>query len=114
MSGPVSGSVPGKHVACRECETGAAKLHSSTVTFTNRVNWNVTSYHREPAILKLLTHVPKLILHVKTHPTADNRYAHRTVYAVKNYTPTQVTLKDTSQTAHKREGNLIIISPCRK
>jgi hypothetical protein len=81
----VSGSVPSTHVVCRECETGAAKLHSSTVKFTNCVSWTVTSYQTKPAILQLLTHMPKLILNVKIHPAADNRYAHSTVYAGKNY-----------------------------
>lgn len=72
-------------MVCRECETGVGELHSNTVNVTNRVNWTVTPYQRKSAILKVLTHVPKLILNSKIHQAAGNRYAYGTVDAVNNY-----------------------------
>ena len=80
-----SGSVLSANVVCRECETGVGELHISTVTVINHVSWTVTPYQRKPALFKLLTHVPKVILNSKIHQAADNRYAYGTVDAVKNY-----------------------------
>ena len=80
-----SGSVLSTQVVCLECETRAGELHSSAVKVANHVSWTVTPYQRKPAIIKLLTHVPKLTLKSKIHQAADNRYAYGTVDAIKNY-----------------------------